>query len=78
MVRSTTGDAISKFRFTHEKGLVDPLRNFPPPAFSHTPLPLNYGYRQNPHVIKVMIRGKDVSFFLPIIVGISNSKAKNL
>ncbi len=53
-------EGIERFRFSHEKGLVQPLRVFPPPAFSLTLQPLDYDYKQNPAVFKVKVRGENV------------------
>jgi hypothetical protein len=48
-------DSISKFRFSHEKGLVHQLSNIPPPLFSPIETALDYKYAQNPAVIKVRV-----------------------
>jgi hypothetical protein len=48
-------ESISKFRFSHEKGLVEQLSNIPPPLFSPIETALDYKYSQNPAVIKVRV-----------------------
>ena len=46
---------LDKFRFSFEKGLVDPLGMIAPPAFSSVQWPLQYNYKQNSAVLKVMV-----------------------
>lgn len=48
-------DGIEKFRFSHEKGIVEQLSNIPPPLFSPIETSLDYKYSQNPAIIKVRV-----------------------
>lgn len=58
-------DGISKFRFSHEKGLVQQLSNVPPPLFSPIETALDYKYSQNPAVIKIRV---DENVFLKLLI----------
>jgi general transcription factor 3C polypeptide 5 (transcription factor C subunit 1) len=51
---------LEAFRMSHETGLVDDLRNMPPPIFTTTEWSLPYHYKQNPAVCKVMIKDNEV------------------
>ncbi|TPX55541.1 hypothetical protein PhCBS80983_g05232 [Powellomyces hirtus] len=52
-------DGIEKFTLQLDKGPRKNLRNMPPPSFSRIEWPLDYGYRQNMAVVKVLIRRND-------------------
>ncbi|KAI9357025.1 RNA polymerase III transcription factor IIIC subunit-domain-containing protein, partial [Zopfochytrium polystomum] len=47
---------MSQFEFSHDKGQVAELRNMPPPVFSRIEWPLQYGYRENTNVVRVMVQ----------------------
>ncbi|KND00444.1 transcription factor TFIIIC subunit TFC1 [Spizellomyces punctatus DAOM BR117] len=49
-------DGIEHFSLANDKGPQENLRNMPPPSFSRIEWPLDYGYRQNFAVVKVLVR----------------------
>ena len=61
-------EAIEKFRFSHEKGIVEKLSNIPPPLFSPIETALDYKYSQNPAIVKVRVE-EDVRLYGIIMLG---------